>query len=329
MLDIFKQLTEVILVFVKLGVITFPVWIIPIILYFVRKKKYEQSVYYDITKKPYSVVRGDKGFYGEYLTYNYLSSLEGDKRFVFNCYVPKGDGNTTEIDVILIHTSGIFVFESKNYSGWIFGAETQKNWTQTLPTGQKSHKEHFLNPIMQNKSHIKHLRTFIGEDVDCVYHSIIVFSERCTLKNITLTSSEVKVINRYQVLSTVQSIIRSSTKTLSLEEIDMIYNLLYPLTQISDHDKAVHVQNIQSKPSQQKDNFQMAKDESMIPELKDSPMCPQCGSPMLLRKATRGERKGQSFYGCSNYPKCKKIINVNQISNDAERKNVTQIHNSD
>jgi len=36
--------------------------------------------------------------------------------------------------------------------------------------------------------------------------------------------------------------------------------------------------------------------------------CPQCGSEMKLRTATKGKYAGRKFYGCVNYPKCKTII---------------------
>ena len=101
---------------------------------------------------PQSLVQFNKGRYGEYLIYKYLKGHEiNGAMFLFNVYVPKENGETSEIDVIMIHHKGIFVFESKNYSGWIFGSETQRMWTQTLPKGRKrSHKESFYNPIIQN-----------------------------------------------------------------------------------------------------------------------------------------------------------------------------------
>lgn len=40
------------------------------------------------------------------------------------------------------------------------------------------------------------------------------------------------------------------------------------------------------------------------------PVCPKCGSPMVLRIARRGDRSGKSFYGCSTYPKCNGIVNI-------------------
>ncbi|MDE5838296.1 MAG: topoisomerase DNA-binding C4 zinc finger domain-containing protein [Paramuribaculum sp.] len=35
-----------------------------------------------------------------------------------------------------------------------------------------------------------------------------------------------------------------------------------------------------------------------------APRCPQCGKPMLRRTIQRGNRQGQQFWGCSDYPKC-------------------------
>ncbi|MCW3101353.1 MAG: hypothetical protein JWL77_6971 [Chthonomonadaceae bacterium] len=41
-----------------------------------------------------------------------------------------------------------------------------------------------------------------------------------------------------------------------------------------------------------------------------TPSCPKCSVPMVLRTAQRGDRFGQSFYGCPNYPKCRQVVNV-------------------
>lgn len=39
-------------------------------------------------------------------------------------------------------------------------------------------------------------------------------------------------------------------------------------------------------------------------------LCPKCGAPMVKRTARKGPRAGKPFYGCSNYPKCKGIANL-------------------
>jgi len=43
---------------------------------------------------------------------------------------------------------------------------------------------------------------------------------------------------------------------------------------------------------------------------KVSPHCPKCGSEMILRTAKRGENQGGNFWGCSKYPECRGIVNI-------------------
>ena len=263
-------------------------------------KKYIVSSYYLVTKNSYLSVRFDKGKLGEYHIYKYLRNLEkSGSKFLFNVYIPKENGETTEIDVLLITTKGIFVFESKNYSGWIFGSENQRYWTQTLPQGKgKSHKEKFFNPIMQNATHIKHLKALVGEDIP--YFSIIAFSERCTLKKID-KSSDVKVINRGNVPLAVKSIMQTIQENiLSTENIDKIHYQLYDYTQVNDEVKQQHIQKINSKFKSEEGIISLSIDEQQ-----QNDKCPCCGGDLILRVIKKGENTGKEFYGCSNFPKCR------------------------
>ena len=45
----------------------------------------------------------------------------------------------------------------------------------------------------------------------------------------------------------------------------------------------------------------------------EPPICPKCGSRMVLRTARRGPNAGQQFYGCSNYPKCRGVIPISGV----------------
>jgi four helix bundle suffix protein len=40
------------------------------------------------------------------------------------------------------------------------------------------------------------------------------------------------------------------------------------------------------------------------------PNCPECGKVMVLRTAQKGTRAGKQFWGCSNYPDCKGVVDV-------------------
>lgn len=325
---------------------------IALLIYICQLLIYRATTYYKQTKCSYFTLQRDSGRKGEYLTYLNLRKYEREGvKFLFNVYIPKGDEQTTEIDVLMITKKGIFVFESKNYSGWIFGSENQKNWYQTLPVGRgrKSSKEHFFNPIMQNRSHIKHLKTFMGEDIPM--YSVIVFSNRCTFKGVD-RKSDVEVIHRENVSSTVASICdKFATDCLTEAEINDIFEKLYPYSQVDAATKEKHIADIKNnlnpkkvvKPTEMSveiaiENLEEKVEETVtgesvveetnttevcsentpvtdeiLPEevqkQEEKLVCPRCGGELVLRTATRGANAGKQFYGCSNYPKCRYIKN--------------------
>ena len=274
---------------------------IGIVYYIIVIKRYKESTYYKDTKLPYFAMRYDVGRLGEYLTYKYLRKYEEEgAKFLFNCYLDKDNGETTEVDVIMIHKSGIFVFESKNYSGWIFGEEKNKNWTQTLPQGKKSHKEHFLNPILQNKLHIKWLKIKLNNE-NLPIHSIIVFSERCTLKKINVISPEIHVIKRNNIASIINQISVTYGEKITQIEINSMYDELYPHTQVGQEIRDKHVQNIESRTNSDSESYSVKED------IGEKQICPLCGKELVLRITKRGVNAGKEFYGCKGYPQCRYI----------------------
>lgn len=285
--------------FFMMAMIVFTVLIIA-----VQNRQYKKTEYYEQTRYGYLSVLMNKGRLGEFYTYKYLKSLAGYRRYLFNLYLPKENEETTEIDVILLHESGIYVFESKNYSGWIFGNESQKYWTQTLPMGRgRSQKNKFFNPIMQNKGHLKWLQTFLA-DQSLPFYSYIVFSDRCTLKKITLTGDDHKVVKRCDLLSAVCQNVAKTGSQLSQEKIDDLFVRLYPLTQMDEARKITHIQNIQQKTEKRVSQPVPAVAETPKAE---EPICPRCGGKLVLRTAKKGERQGKQFLGCSRFPKCRYI----------------------
>ena len=266
---------------------------------------YKKSTYYAITHHPYIRILFNIGLMGEYLTYKNIRHLENfNSKFLFNIYIPKGNSGTSEIDLLMISTKGIFVFESKNYSGWIFGTENQQYWYQTLPTGRsKSRKEQFFNPVMQNNTHIKHLQALLPKQVPIF--SVIVFSDRCTLKSINVQSSDTSVIHRCDVAATINTISSQRDDTLNPNEIDEIYNKLYPFTQVDMNVKKQHINDIQEKQHSHITQTQQQINQTDMPCNIQSKKCPWCNGTLATRTSKHGPLAGSQFYGCSNYPKCK------------------------
>lgn len=232
---------------------------------------------------------------GEKLTERELKlvNLFGRKgKTLRNLYIPKEDGQTSEIDVVYITQKGIFVFESKNYSGWIFGDESGMYWTASLPNGQKNR---FYNPVKQNRTHIKWLGQYVGEGIPLF--SIVVFSERCELKKVTVNSTDIKVIKRDSVYSTVRCIWNETEDALTEDQVQVLYDRLTTLTNADESVKLAHIKNIEQMKEQRRENENSVK--SMV--------CPQCGRKLVLRTAKKGAKQGSQFYGCSGFPNCRYI----------------------
>lgn len=120
-----------------------------------------------------------KGFYGEALSSiaHKLMLDEHVYRELNNITILTPAG-TTQIDHIIVSCYGIFVTESKNMGGWIFGKEKDAEWTQAFPGGKKFR---FQNPLRQNYMHIKCLSEFLHIDHD-KFHSVVMFRGNSTFK---------------------------------------------------------------------------------------------------------------------------------------------------
>jgi predicted RNA-binding Zn-ribbon protein involved in translation (DUF1610 family) len=275
-----------------------------------------ETSYYKNTKYPYLSVLRNTGRRGEYLAYKKLESFEkSGAKFLFNVYIPKTNGKTTEIDMLMICPKGIIVFESKNYSGWIFGSQNKENWYQTLPAGRRCHKEVFYNPIMQNESHVKHLGKFISEPIP--FYSVVVFSDKCSFQNVLVNSLDVNIIHLSQLYLTVFNIYTQNGNTAVLDEqhIMSLYQKLYPCSQVSDAQKEQHIKEIQANKQTEytyKENNSAINNNHYISSTGTQNLkCPKCGASLVLRTSKKGTNAGNQFYGCSNYPKCKYAKSIN------------------
>ncbi|MBR4224275.1 MAG: NERD domain-containing protein [Oscillospiraceae bacterium] len=263
-----------------------------------------------------------KGKLGEDLTGLALqiSKLLGIKgRILKDLYLPTDDGETTEIDLLFITDMGLLVIESKNYSGWIFGNEKDRYWTASLPNGVKNR---FFSPVLQNKGHISALRALLAEDIPI--WSVIVFSHRCELKKITVTSDDLYVVKRDDILTVIGDIKKKGTRgRLDKQNIDDIYSALSVYADADDATKQRHIERIETKYGTDK---KAATQEETMPDIQpelpkeddiliptketgditsQDMICPRCGSTLVLRTAKRGENVGKQFYGCSAFPRCR------------------------
>ncbi|WP_431027046.1 nuclease-related domain-containing protein [Lysinibacillus sp. LZ02] len=162
----------------------------------------------------------NKGLFGEYLSNFALNDVQGTSRTLYNIYIPKKNGKPTEIDLVFIHETGIYAIESKNYSAWIYGNGDHKNWTQVFPNRKKYS---FYNPIKQNETHIRALQHVLPNISTEAYTNLVVFSERCELKEIHYTQQQTHVIKRPALRKLIEELTNKNPNMFTTAEVIKIY----------------------------------------------------------------------------------------------------------
>jgi len=225
-----------------------------------------------------------KGFFGEAIV-NISASLllnKNDYRLIKNVTLPTENG-TTQIDHIIVSRYGVFVVETKNMKGWIFGGPHQKTWTQKI----YRHTNKFQNPLHQNYKHVQTLKSLLGLNNQQI-HSLIVFVGDSTFK----TAMPANVTYGFGYIRFIKSNLRW---VLSEEEVERIVDLTKTgrLTP-SFKTNRDHVKNLRNNAR-----------EKQIDNL-----CPICGSQMVLRVAKKGPNTGNKFWGCSKFPGCRGAVTI-------------------
>lgn len=149
-----------------------------------------------------------KGKIGEAIV-NTTNNLKLDKTLytsLKDITIKLSDGSTTQIDHIIVSQFGIFVIETKNMKGWIYGSDKQKIWTQNI----YGNKNTFQNPIHQNYKHIKAIEELLGFSNNI--HSIVVFVGECKFK--TKIPNNVFINNTYiEYIKSFNNLIFSNDET--------------------------------------------------------------------------------------------------------------------
>ena len=192
---------------------------------------------------------------------------------------------TTQIDHIVVSPYGIFVIETKNYKGWIFGHENSEEWKQSLlgkkgVWGCSSEQHKFRNPIRQNAAHARAVKAILKDVGDFAIIPIVVFSNSADLK---ITTPNHIVINWCNLRSAIESY---RYKCISQEDVQTIVNKISSADIITEGSREAHANNI--REAQDKKHNAIANG-----------VCPKCGGKLVERRGKYGR-----FLGCSNYPQC-------------------------
>ena len=176
-----------------------------------------------------------RGWFGEQITAlgMWLTLSKKTYRRFHDVIVPAEDG-TTQIDHVLVSPYGIFVIETKNMKGWIFGSADRAKWTQSL----FGKKYSFQNPLRQNFRHTKCLAAYLGIEHELL-HSVVFFIGDATFK----TKMPPNVMR-----SGISSYIKEHRKKLlSKEEVERICGLLAKLKADPSLTTRAHLQSLRER----------------------------------------------------------------------------------
>ncbi len=232
-------------------------------------------------KKPRRLVSAaDRaGRVGELNVAAVLDLLDKDKYIVLNDIMLQGvNGNTSQIDHVVVSKFGVFVIETKNYKGWIFGNDQNENWTQVLFDGEK---KYFRNPVKQNSGHVRTLSHVLRDMGTMNFISIVVFDGSASLEDV---SSSVPVVYLGDLISTIS--LFSGEERIDQQKMNRIALRIKTLNITDEKRREYHVASIQRRIEESKTAAR-------------NHICPRCGGSLRLREGKYGE-----FYGCSNYPLC-------------------------
>lgn len=283
-----------------------------------RRRVYMTSDYAQNTGKPMRETLSDKGSRGEYELYLHtVKHLEDEGHWLFNVYVPRPNGSTTEIDAILFHPSGIYVIESKNYRGRIVGNDRREQWTQCFKPSKDSpvRTYSFYSPLKQNQIHVDCLRAALGREYARIpVYSVILFGDHCSLREVRLTDSSHIVDHRRNLPFIVNRIAKASSYS-NGEWVRAAYEAVYPLSQADRTTKARHVRqvkNTRKHPAYRERTLYDSAD--LRPATMDDAHdpCPLCGGRLVVRTAQKAPRAGHRFLGCANFPACRYTKNIDE-----------------
>lgn len=196
---------------------------------------------------------------------------------VENVTLPFGNG-TTQIDHLIVSQYGIFVIETKNMTGWIFGHPNHAQWTQVIYQS----RERFQNPLQQNNLHALAVRKRFGLSLDQV-HNAVVFVGDCTFK----TPMPPEVV--HGVIDLADYIHSKRVVWFTEDEVrHLIDEILDKRLEPGWRTARAHVRNVKRRKA---DNT-----------VGSSIACPRCGGIMVERM---NKRSGEHFLGCQRYPQCK------------------------
>ena len=245
-------------------------------------------------------------------------------------YIETKDGRSAQIDFVVVTQKLTFLIECKNLVGDI-EIDSRGNFTRTIQYGKRKYREGFYSPITQNERHMEILKECIAEQKGTIlgslarkgfnmYHrSLVVLANSKAVLNDRFAKKEVKekVIRVDQLITTMKKILSEESfwSKSSKQEIQGSAERLLQKNKIERPDYISKYEELikEMEESQKKEaevSEKKKKENVQVPGQKAKLICPRCGAELVLRTARRGASIGKQFYGCSSFPTCRFVMNI-------------------
>ena len=221
-----------------------------------------------------------RGELGERNVRRILSYLPGEDYIVLNDVLLPAGASTNQLDHIVVSVYGIFVIETKNYSGKLYGGKSSDKWTQYLGGQQYE----LYNPILQNRGHVHAVSTFLRIDSRYLI-PLVVFTGSAEIKA-PLGNCAVYSESLYQ------RILQYRTPLLSHDQMYSYARRLDKAMEENSSTKRMHINNVRESIYRKNEEIKNGN-------------CPICDGYLTLRHGKYGQ-----FWGCSNYPNCRYTRNI-------------------
>lgn len=248
-----------------------------------------------------------------------LKNSNMDLVILHDIYIETEEGQSAQIDFVVIAPKITYLIECKNLYGNI-EINAKGDFIRNMQYGGKWHKEGIYSPITKNMRHMEILKECCAEKKNLImgfgfrkyfdnfYKSLIVLANPKTVVNDRYAPKEIKnqVLRADQLVAVIKKMeadsgeIASSKKQMKERAESLLSKTSEKRKDYVEKYKKI-IEKVKSKKEEGKEETQK-QEETLI--------CPKCGAPMVLRVAKKGEKAGKKFYGCSQFPKCRFIMNI-------------------
>ncbi|MGE7666260.1 nuclease-related domain-containing protein [Ureibacillus composti] len=197
--------------------------------------KFENQQFSKLTGYSYLQVLINKKVRSTYNLVRKLEKVKDEHKILWQLKLPNSN---KIIDLVFVHSSGVYVLNFQKETGWIFGREQDDEWVQVH---HKDQVGKFSNPIVDNNDALSFVNRVVPNLDSKVVFSLITFSDKCTFHKIEINSSYVDVIKTNDLTKYWND---KNQQILSNNDIQKVYNVLKEFVEITEVPKKSEVKHL-------------------------------------------------------------------------------------